>query len=149
MCAVTLNYVGEALGFVLAAKDLGMPAVVSFTVETDGRLPDGTGLGEAIAEVDAATSASAEFFMINCAHPQHIAPGLGDPVTAERVRGIRVNASSLSHAELDAAEELDEGDPLMLAGDNAALREHLPHVQVLGGCCGTDARHVREIVAAW
>jgi len=149
VCAVTLNYVGEALGFVHAAIDLGVPAVVSFTVETDGRLPDGTGLREAIMQVDAATTGAAEFYMVNCAHPRHVALGLGDAVTADRVRGIRVNASALSHAELDAAEELDEGDPAQLASDNATLRRLLPNVQVLGGCCGTDARHVRAMISSW
>jgi homocysteine S-methyltransferase len=149
VCAVTLNYPSEAIGVVLAARDAGLSTVISFTVETDGRLPDGTALGDAIAAVDAATDSGADFFMVNCAHPTHVAPGLGDDVTAERVRGIRVNASQMSHAELDAAEELDEGDPHRLGRDNASLRDLLPNVEVLGGCCGTDARHVREIVTSW
>ena len=149
VAAVTFNYVDEATGFVLAASDLGVAAVVSFTVETDGRLPDGTALGGAIAAVDAATDRAADFFMVNCAHPIHVLRGLGDPVTANRVRGLRVNASALSHAELDEAEFLDEGDPRALATDHAALKDLLPNVEVLGGCCGTDSRHVKEIVAAW
>jgi len=149
VCAVTLNYPNEAIGVVLAASAAGLPAVVSFTIETDGRLPDGTALGEAIAAVDEATDRGATFFMINCAHPRHVAMGLGDAATTERVRGIRVNASTLSHAELDTADELDDGDPEQLGRDNAALRDALPNVEVLGGCRGTDARHVREIVNAW
>jgi S-methylmethionine-dependent homocysteine/selenocysteine methylase len=149
VCAVTLNYPAEAIGVVLAARESSVPCVVSFTVETDGRLPDGTALGEAIESVDEATDGAAEFFMINCAHPTHVHEGLGDSVTKERVRGLRVNASALSHAELDAAEELQDGDPQELARHHASLRDLLPHVEVLGGCCGTDARHVREIVAAW
>ncbi|MGC4174182.1 homocysteine S-methyltransferase family protein [Demequina sp.] len=149
VCAVTLNYPGEAIGMVLASRAAGLPAVISFTVETDGRLPDGTALADAIAEVDAATDKGAQFFMINCAHPTHVRHALGNDVTADRVRGLRVNASQLSHAELDAAEELDDGDPAQLGRDHATLRDLLPNIEVLGGCCGTDARHVREIVAAW
>lgn len=149
VCAVTLNYPNEAIGVVLAARGAGLPAIVSFTVETDGKLPDGTSLADAIQAVDAATDAGAAFFMVNCAHPTHVVQALGDATTAERVRGVRVNASTMSHAELDAAEELDDGDPRQLGRDHASLHAHLPNVEVLGGCCGTDSRHVREIVASW
>lgn len=149
VCGVTINYVEEAIGIVLAASRLGVPVTLSFTVETDGRLPDGTNLAQAIAETDSATNGAAQFFMVNCAHPRHVALGLGDAMTAERVRGVRVNASAMSHAELDEAEDLDEGDPTTLARDHAGLRALLPNVEVLGGCCGTDARHVREIISAW
>jgi S-methylmethionine-dependent homocysteine/selenocysteine methylase len=143
---VTITYPDEAIGIVRAA---GAPVVISFTVETDGRLPDGTPLAEAIERVDGATDGAAEFFMVNCAHPTHIAAGLGDEPALERVGGLRVNASALSHEELDAAEELDEGDPIALARDHAELRAKLPSIRLLGGCCGTDHRHVREIVSAW
>jgi homocysteine S-methyltransferase len=147
--ALTLTYPEEAIGVVRAAAAAGMPVVPSFTVETNGRLPDGTSLAEAVERVDAATGATAEFFMINCAHPTHIAAGLDDAPALDRIGGLRVNASALSHAELDEAEELDEGDPATLGRDNAALREKLPSVQLLGGCCGTDHRHVAQILAAW
>jgi S-methylmethionine-dependent homocysteine/selenocysteine methylase len=144
--ALTLTYPDEAIGVVQAAD---IPVVVGFTVETDGRLPDGTTIADAVERVDAATDGAAEFFLINCAHPTHIAAGLGGTPQLGRIGGLRVNASSLSHAELDAAEELDEGDPVALARDNAALRDALPSIRLLGGCCGTDHRHVAEIVAAW
>ncbi len=147
--ALTLTYPEEAIGVVRAATSLSLPVVPSFTLEVDGRLPDGTSLGDAIAEVDDATAGAALFFMINCAHPTHILRGLDHTVPTDRIGGLRVNASKLSHAELDDAEELDEGDPVELARDNAALRELCPHIQVLGGCCGTDSRHVGEILAAW
>ena len=147
--AVTLSYPDEAIGVVRAAAAAGLPVVVSFTVETDGRLPDGTSVAEAVERVDAATGSAAEFFMLNCAHPTHIAAGLGGDPALRRIGGLRVNASKLSHAELDEAEELDEGDPVALGRDNAALRELLPSVRLLGGCCGTDHRHVGAIVAAW
>jgi homocysteine S-methyltransferase len=146
---LTMSYPEEASGVVLAAADAGLPVAPGFTVETDGRLPDGTPVAEAIERVDAATSGAAEFFMINCAHPTHIAEGLDDSPAMRRIGGLRVNASKLSHAELDEAEELDEGDPGELGRDNASLQDRLPGVRLLGGCCGTDHRHVAEIAAAW
>jgi homocysteine S-methyltransferase len=147
--ALTLSYPEEAIGVVLAAAAAGLPVVPAFTVETDGRLPDGTPLAEAVERVDAATGAAADFFVVNCAHPTHIAAGLAGGPPLHRIGGLRVNASALSHAELDEAEELDEGDPVALGRDSAALREMLPSLQLLGGCCGTDHRHVGEIISAW
>ena len=144
--ALTLNYVEEAVGVALAAREARMPAVISFTTETDGRLPSGQGLAEAIEEVDARTDGWVAYYMVNCAHPEHFAGALGGPATA-RIRGIRANASRCSHAELDASETLDIGDPLELAADYAALAGTLPGLAVFGGCCGTDIRHIRTIAA--
>jgi homocysteine S-methyltransferase len=147
--ALTLTYPDEAIGIVQAAATHGAPVVAGFTVETDGRLPDGTTIAGAVEAVDAATDGGAEFFLINCAHPTHIAAGLDGRPQLARIGGLRVNASMLSHTERDAMEELDEGDPVGLARDNAALCEALPSIRLLGGCCGTDHRHVGEIIAAW
>lgn len=147
--ALTLTYPEEAIGIVQATAAHGVPVVVGFTVEIDGRLADGTSIAEAIERVDAVTRAGAAFFLINCAHPTHVAAGLDGAPELERIGGLRVNASALSHAELDDAEELDEGDPVMVGRDTAALRERLPSIRLLGGCCGTDHRHVAEIIAAW
>ena len=147
--ALTLTYPEEAIGVVRAAAARGVPVVPGFTVETDGSLPDGTPLGEAIARVDEATGAAAEFFLVNCAHPEHIAAGLDGSPALSRVGGLRVNASKMSHAELDEAEELDEGDPDELGRDSATLKGSLPGIRMLGGCCGTDHRHVDRIVGAW
>lgn len=139
--ALTLGSVGEALGVVLAARESGVPAVVGFTVETDGCLPDGTVLSAAVAAVDA--GAAPEHYVLNCAHPTHVARGLADAGPwRERIVGTRVNSSTLSHAELDEAETLDEGDPLTLGRDQVALASLLPALRVVGGCCGTDVRHV-------
>jgi homocysteine S-methyltransferase len=139
--AFTLTHVGEAVGIVRAARSAGLPVAVGFTVEVDGRLADGTPLPTAIATVDAA--ARPDYFMVNCAHPTHIAPALADDGDwRSRVVGLRVNASMRSHEELDAATELDEGDPVELARTQDALRPALPNLAVVGGCCGTDARHV-------
>ena len=146
--ALTLTYVDEAVGIVRAAEKAGIPSVVSFTLETDGRLPSGQALKDAVAEVDAETGAAAAYFMVNCAHPTHFEHVLADG-GLERVRGLRANASSKSHAELDEAEELDQGDPHELAEQYRSLRRAWPNLTVVGGCCGTDHRHVDEICAVW
>ena len=147
--ALTLTYADEAIGIVRAVHQAGLAVVVSFTVETDGRLPNGQALGEAIEQVDAETDAAAAYFMLNCAHPTHFAGALetGAPWIG-RLRGIRANASKLSHAELDQAETLDEGDPAELAAAYRELAERLPGLSVFGGCCGTDHRHIEAIAGA-
>jgi S-methylmethionine-dependent homocysteine/selenocysteine methylase len=141
--AITMTYPAEAVGIVRAAAAAETPVVISFTVETDGRLPNGQSLADAVAEVDGETGDSADYFMVNCAHPSHFEHVL--PV--DRVRGVRANASKLSHAQLDVADELDEGDPAELARDYASLSRLLT-LEVVGGCCGTDHRHVGAIAAA-
>jgi S-methylmethionine-dependent homocysteine/selenocysteine methylase len=148
--AITMTYADEAIGVARAAAAAGLPAAISFTVETDGRLPSGQALGEAIEQVDRETGASPSYYMINCAHPTHFASVLGDAEGwRERIRGLRANASTRSHAELDEADELDEGDPADLGIRYAELRARLPRLNVLGGCCGTDHRHVAAIRDAW
>ncbi len=147
--AVTMTYVEEAIGVARAATAAGMPVVISFTVETDGRLPSGQALGEAIEQVDADPESEVAYFMINCAHPTHFESVLAsDAPWLRRVQGLRANASRMSHAELDEATELDAGDPDDLGARYAALREQLPMLNVLGGCCGTDHRHVTRICSA-
>jgi S-methylmethionine-dependent homocysteine/selenocysteine methylase len=150
VAAITMTYPDEAIGVAQAAKDAGLPSAISFTVETDGRLPNGQDLGDAIQAVDAATGGAPAYYMINCAHPTHFEAALAtDEAWPQRIRGLRANASTMSHAELDEAEELDDGDPDDLGARYAALRERLPRVNVLGGCCGTDHRHVAAICDAW
>jgi S-methylmethionine-dependent homocysteine/selenocysteine methylase len=149
--AVTMTYPEEAIGVVRAAQAAGMPVAISFTVATDGRLPNGQALKDAVEQVDAETGGAAAYFMINCAHPTHFASVLEseDGAWLDRIRGLRANASTKSHAELDEADELDEGDPVTLGADHRALRERLRSVSVLGGCCGTDHRHVAAVSGAW
>jgi S-methylmethionine-dependent homocysteine/selenocysteine methylase len=137
---LTLTGTAEAVGIVRAARSAGLPVAVSFTVELDGRLPDGTPLAAAIAEVDA--EGGPDYFMVNCAHPSHIAAALTEGDWLSRIVGLRANASTLSHEELDASAELDEGDPVELARAQDSLRPALPNLALVGGCCGTDARHV-------
>jgi len=150
VAAYTLCYAEEAIGIVRAAVAAGIPVTISFTLETDGRLPNGQSLPEAIELVDAETGGGALYFMVNCAHPSHFAAVLaaGGEWLA-RLGGIRANASRKSHAELDAAPDLDAGDPDQLGAEYRALKPDLPNVRVLGGCCGTDQRHVERICADW
>ena len=146
---LTATHAGEASGVVQAGVAAGIPVVVAFTVETDGRLPSGQPLHEAVAEVDGATDGAALHLGVNCAHPDHFTSALdADPAAAARIQLLRANASRMSHAELDEATELDDGDPEELAASYAALRERHPQLSVLGGCCGTDARHVEAIARA-
>ena len=146
--ALTFNQSSEAAGFVRAAQKLGLPSVVSFTVETDGTLPDGQPLSDAITQVDRETGAGAAYFMVNCAHPDHFAGVLKDGDWVQRVRGMRCNASRMSHAELDEAPELDAGDPAESGHLHGQMSQRLPNLKVWGGCCGSDLRHVARVAEA-
>ncbi|AXS42258.1 homocysteine S-methyltransferase family protein [Breoghania sp. L-A4] len=147
--AITMTNAAEAIGITCAAQAVGMPVAISFTLETDGRLPTGQTLKDAIALVDMATGKGPAYYMINCAHPSHFERVLaaGEPWLS-RLRGVRANASRCSHEELDAAETLDDGNPDELARDYVELRRRNPYFTVLGGCCGTDHRHVEQICRA-
>jgi homocysteine S-methyltransferase len=145
--AITMTYAEEAAGIALAAASAGVPVAISFTVETDGRLPSGQSLADAIVQVDGETASAPVHYMVNCAHPTHFADVLAE-TPAGRIRGVRVNASSKSHAELDESTELDVGDPARLAEDVAGLRGRGAHLIVFGGCCGTDHRHIDALAAA-
>lgn len=141
--AITMTNTPEAIGIARATKAAGLPSVLSFTLETDGRLPTGEALADAIKTVDDVTDGDPAYYMINCAHPDHFEAVLasGEDWT-RRIRGLRTNASRMSHAELNEAAELDDGDPDELGAENAAIRRRLPGINVLGGCCGTDHRHI-------
>jgi S-methylmethionine-dependent homocysteine/selenocysteine methylase len=144
--ALTMNYVEEATGIALAARDARMPLALSFTLETDGRLPSGDSLAHAIARVEEVSASHPAYYMINCAHPVHFEGVLSELGSlAGRVRGLRANASTRSHAELDASTTLDSGDPVELGEHYVRLRNWLPELAVVGGCCGTDHRHVEMI----
>lgn len=145
--ATTMTYVEEAVGAVRAAIAVGLPVAVSFTVETDGRLPSGQPLGEAIIEVDQVTNGAPAYFMVNCAHPTHFLDVLDTSAEwTDRIRGVRANASPASHAELDEATELDRGDIDQLGSLYRELRTRLD-LRVIGGCCGTDHEHVAHLAA--
>lgn len=141
--AMTLSEPAEAMGVVRAARDAGLPVGISFTVEIDGRLPDGTTLADAVRQVDEA--ARPDWYGVNCAHPTHVVHALDGGAWQDRLRVLRPNASTLTHEELDAMEELDEGDRDLLCASTWALLDLLPSVDTLGGCCGTDASHVSAL----
>ena len=144
--AITMTHDAEAIGIARAARHAGMPVAISFTLETDGRLPTGQSLAHAIASVDGATEGYVSYYMINCAHPSHFEAVLRDGANdLARVRGLRANASSKSHAELNDSPTLDSGDPDALAAAYARLLDAMPQLSVFGGCCGTDHRHVARI----
>lgn len=144
--AFTMNYTEEAIGIALAARSARMPVAISFTTETDGRLPSGTSLAEAITRTDEATGGYPVYYMINCAHPTHLGPAFEeDGAWRERIRGLRANASRRSHAELDESTELDMGNPEELGRQYRELRRALRRLTVVGGCCGTDHRHINAI----
>ncbi|MBA2491507.1 MAG: homocysteine S-methyltransferase family protein [Gammaproteobacteria bacterium] len=149
VAAFTINYVEEGVGIVRAAKVHGMPMTLSFTLETDGRLPSGDTLARAIERTEAETGAYAAYYMINCAHPSHFEHVLRDAEAwRERIRGLRANASKRSHAELDESTDLDDGDPAQLGREYRGLQVWLPNLTVVGGCCGTDHRHVEAMCEA-
>ena len=146
--AVTLNYVAEATGFASAAAEFGIPAVVSFTTETDGRLPTGQSLQEAIEAVDESAAVAPAYYMINCAHPDHFSGSLSNDSWVKRIRGVRANASRQSHAELDECEVLDAGNPQEFGDLHRELQQQFSHLNIFGGCCGTDHRHVEAVDAS-
>ena len=149
VCAITMNYVEEAIGITRAARRANMPVAISFTVETDGNLPTGQSLKSAIGQVDEATSGYLAYYMINCAHPTHFERVVAEGGEwLERIRGVRANASHRSHAELNEAPDLDSGNPVELGKQYAGLTKHLSRLNVMGGCCGTDHRHVEQIAQA-
>ena len=144
--AFTVTYTDEAIGMIRAAQSVKMPIVIGFTLETDGKLPSGQTIKDAIDAVDKATSSYTAYYMINCAHPTHFQKALsGNESWKQRIRAVRANASKRSHAELDAAEELDDGNPAELGREYIGLRAQLNNLNVLGGCCGTDHRHIEAI----
>jgi S-methylmethionine-dependent homocysteine/selenocysteine methylase len=147
--AITINYVEEAIGITRATNAVNLPVVISFTVETNGKLPGGMALKEAIEQVEKSVKEPPLYFMINCAHPIHFTKELQDGKNEQwtkRIKGIRANASCKSHAELDEATELDRGNPHELGGEHKMLKSKFNHLNVFGGCCGTDEEHVLEIV---
>lgn len=141
--AMTMSEPAEAMGVVRAARAASLPVAISFTVETDGRLPDGTTLSDAINTLEATDPA--DWYGINCAHPTHVLAGLDGEAWQQRLRFFRPNASTMSHEELDNMEVLDSGDMALLVDATKSLREQTPEVAVLGGCCGTDSRHVAAL----
>jgi homocysteine S-methyltransferase len=173
----------EALGMALAAKSVGMPIVISVTLELDGRLPDGSELGEVISTIDQLTDSYPLCYMVNCVHPSLVeevlqkaksegaswlsssadyskdesgslhessehkhSPHLSHLYrSTSRFAGIRANASPKSHAELDNSTVLEDGDPVALGQHVTRLASEYDF-WIVGGCCGTDSRHVCKML---
>ena len=147
--ALTMNNSLETIGIVKAAKSENMPIAVSFTLETDGKLPTGQELKSAIDDVENATDEYPEYYMINCAHPTHFQHLMkSGEQWLHKIRGIRANASQCSHAELDNATELDDGNPVEFGNEYADILKNNPQIKIIGGCCGTDHRHVKAAIEA-
>ncbi|MDH5445672.1 MAG: homocysteine S-methyltransferase family protein [Gammaproteobacteria bacterium] len=147
--ALTMTSINEALGVTRAAMKFDMPVIISFTTETDGKLPSGESLQQAIETVDRESYAYPFYYMVNCAHPTHFQHEInGDDMWTRRIGGIRANASCKSHTELDECTELDSGNPQDLGQQYRALKSRLSNLHVLGGCCGTNHQHVHEMARA-
>lgn len=146
VCGSTICYPEEAAGIVRAAKNSNMPVAISFTVETDGRLPTGVSIKDAIEQVDTESNTGAVYFLINCAHPDHFTKFFNDEPWMKRLHGVVANASRCSHSELEAAEELDSGNPDELGIQVGGLRKQYPHFNILGGCCGSNLQHIKRII---
>lgn len=147
--ALTMTSINEACGVVQAAKKYNVAVVISFTTETDGRLPSGETLQQAVEQIDRQTNAYPLYYMINCAHPSHFEQAIeANQAWIKRIGGIRANASCKSHAELDESTELDAGNPQQLGREYKQLKTRLSNLNVVGGCCGTNHHHVEEMTQA-
>ena len=147
--ASTLPSVEEASGIAMAAGDADAPFVMSYVPRSDGRVLDGTFLGEAVERIDGLGCDPPLFHMANCIHPANFARAMGRDenaplVSSGRLIGLQANASMLDPDELDGREELDADDPVRWAGAMAALRAEFG-IKVLGGCCGTDEPYIRRL----
>jgi S-methylmethionine-dependent homocysteine/selenocysteine methylase len=143
--AMTFSSVEEAIGVARAAKSADMPVVVSFLVARGGRLKGGETLQEAISRVDSASGNAPAYFMINCTHPTEFEPGLVPGDWIMRLGGFMPNAVAMETVDLCKLGHLEDGDPVELGAQMSTLARRFPHINVWGGCCGTDSRHIGEI----
>lgn len=156
LLAATLPALSEALGLAQAQAATGLPYVISFVARPGGTLLDGTPLKTAIATIDAAVTPRPLAYLINCTHASIFRSALlhehnSSPLVRQRIRGLLANTAALSPEELDGSDELHEEAPDLFGKNVAALREELG-MKILGGCCGSDERHIeclaRELSAA-
>lgn len=143
--AATFSSVEEVIGLARAARAAEMPVVISFFVARGGKLKGGETLEDAIAQVDAATGHAPAYYMVNCTHPTEFEPGLTEGDWTRRLGGFMPNAVAMETLDLCKLGHLEDGDPEELGGQMARLAERFPHINVWGGCCGTDGRHFGEI----
>jgi len=144
--AATFNNVPEAIGVIRAANSIGIPIGVSLTLTPEGRLRSGPSLREAIETIDEASGGGAVWFGTNCAHPVEFEPALADAGPwLERLRYIRPNAAKMDKIALCSLGHLEDGDPVELGQQMGEVARRFPRVDILGGCCGTDERHLSQI----
>ena len=144
--ALTFNNIPEAIGAVRAAQALDMPIGVSLTLTAEGRLRSGPTLREAVETIDAGTDGAATWFGTNCEHPLEWADALADAGPwLERMRYFRPNAARMEKLALCTLGHLEDGDPEELGSQMGALAAALPRADILGGCCGTDERHLGAV----
>ena len=143
--AMTFSSVDEAIGVARAAKSVGIPVVISFLLARGGRLKGGETLEEAITRVDSATDDAPAYYMINCTHPTEFEPALTTGKWISRLGGFMPNAVAMETLDLCKLGHLEDGDPVELGAQMGALAQRFPHINVWGGCCGTDGRHIGEI----
>jgi homocysteine S-methyltransferase len=143
--AMTFSSVDEAIGVARAAKSAGLPVVISFLLARGGRLKGGETLQEAIFRVDSATGNAPAYFMTNCTHPIEFEPALVPGEWVARLGGFMPNAVAMETMDLCKLGHLEDGDPVELGAQMAALARRFPHINVWGGCCGTDGRHIGQI----
>lgn len=142
---ITFNNIPESIGFVRAAQDVGIPVGISLTLTPEGVMRSGPSLQQAVEEIDAATDGAAAWFGTNCAHPVEFEPALNGGAWTDRLRYVRPNASKMDKIALCKLGHLEDGDPEELGGQMADLKRRFPQADILGGCCGTDERHLGEI----
>ena len=144
--AATFNNIPEAIGVIRAAKGAGMPIGVSLTLTPEGRLRSGPTLREAVETVDEVTAGAAAWFGTNCSHPLEFEPAIADAGPwLDRLRYIRPNAAKMDKIALCSLGHLEDGDPEELGEQMGDVVRRLPRADIIGGCCGTDERHLSEI----
>lgn len=140
----------EAAGMAKALESTDLPYIISFTIQEDGRLIDGTRITDAIRYIDEITSSKPICYMTNCVHPSIVYKALSQPfneneIVRSRFWGIQANTSPLSYAELDGSADLKCSEPEEFATEMMKLSD-VGNFKIWGGCCGTDNRHM-ECVA--
>ncbi len=143
--AVTFNNPAEARGVVRAAREIGVPLALSFSLTSSSRLASGQTLAEAVQSVDAASDGYPAFYALNCSHPLEFEPALTPGAWQDRLRCIRPNAARIDKIALCKLGHLEEGDPHELGRQMADVARRFPQMDIWGGCCGTCESHLEEI----
>lgn len=147
-CAHTFNNIPEAVGVARAARAEGLPLAMYFSLDSSSRLNTGPSLRDAVIETDSQTGNAPLFYGLNCSHPVEFEPALEPGDWIDRLRSIRPNASKMEKIALCKLGHLEDGDPDELGAQMGDLARRYPHMDIMGGCCGTDERHLSRIAEA-